>query len=147
MNWQEIRDELYYIDGSWRDIYIQNTTKEDWRLWSAYVNEHHKVKWLNGKTNTTEDRIDFDVILEFWNGNHDFCSIARVFIDTLQINAHFFTHSEIENDIDPREFNGIEDHIRLVKYLADLSDLLRKEVIITPENEPDVVLLKVMGKG
>ena len=66
-----------------------------------------------------------------------------MFIDKIQINAHFFDDTEMENDIDPREFNSIEDHNKLLKYMSDISNLLDKEVILTPENEHETILFKV----
>jgi len=29
MDWQILKDKIYYLDGSWRDIYVHNTTTED----------------------------------------------------------------------------------------------------------------------
>ena len=49
----------------------------------------------------------------------------------------------MENDIDPREFASIDDHNKLVKYMTDISRLLDKEVILTPENEHETTLFKV----
>src|SRR5690606_28018568 len=115
----------------------------DWRKWADYVNQNCHVDWFNCKTGKDEDKIDFDIIEEFWNGNHDLCSTAKVFIGKIQINAHFFDDTEMENDIDPREFNSIEDHDKLIKYMIDISILLDKIVILTPENERETVLLKV----
>lgn len=143
MEWTELKDKIYYWDGSWRDIYILNTTRQDWNRWIAYVNKNYSIDWFNGKTNTDEKKVDFNVIEEFWNGNLDLCSTAKVFIDNIQINAHFFDDTEMENDIDPREFTSIEDHDKLVKYMTDISILLDKEIILTPENEHETALLKV----
>lgn len=145
MDWQSLKGKTFYWDGSWRDIYVPNTTKEDWRIWVDYVNENYKIDWFNGKENANQNKIDFTVILEYWNGNLDLCSTAKVFIDNIQINAHFFDDTEFENDIDPREFNSIQDHNKLTKYLTDLSRLFGKEVMLTPENEHETVLLKVSG--
>lgn len=117
MNWTELKDKIYNWDGSWRDIYILNATKEDWRKWVDYVNKSHKVDWFNGKVNGDENKIDFAVVVEYWNGNFDLRSTAKLFIDKIQINAHFFDENEFENDIDPREFNSIEDHYKLIKYI------------------------------
>lgn len=77
----------------------------------------------------------------------DLCSTAKVFIDKFQINTHFFDHVEIESDIDPREFNSIEDHSKLIKYMSNLSTLLDKEIILTPENEHQTILFKVSGES
>ena len=143
MKWTELKNKIYYWDGSWRDIYVLNTARHDWKIWVDYVNKNYPIDWFNGKTNTDEKKIDFNVIEEFWSGNLDLCSTAKIFIDKIQINAHFFDDTEMENDIDPREFNSFEDHEKLIKYMTDLSILLDKEVILTPENEHETVLFKV----
>lgn len=143
MTWSELQNKIYYWDGAWRDLYIFQTTREDWQKWVNYVNQNHRIDWYNGKTAKDESKIDFRVVDEFWNGNHDLSSTAKVFIDTIQINAHFFMDTEIENDIDPREFESIEDHYKLIQYMTDLSNLLDKPVILTPENEPETALIKV----
>ena len=143
MKWTELKSKIYYWDGSWRDIYVLKTVRHDWKKWVDYVNQNYSIDWFNGKTNIDEKKVDFNVIEEFWNGNLDLCSTAKVFIDKIQINAHFFDDTEMENDIDPREFNSVEDHDKLIKYMTDLSILLDKEVILTPENEHETVLIKV----
>lgn len=143
MNWIELKNKVYNWDGSWRDIYILQINHSDWKKWVNYVNENYRIDWFNGKVDKVENQIDFGVIEEFWSGNHDLCSTAKVFIGSIQINAHFFNDTEIENDIDPREFNSIDDHNKLVKYMTDLSILLEKEIILTPENDSETILFKV----
>ena len=143
MNWADLKDKIYYWDGSWRDIYVLHTSRADWKIWVDYVNKNYRIGWHNAKADKDENQIDFGVIKEYWSGNHDLCSTANVFIDKIQINAHFFDDNEMENDIDPREFNSMEDHNKLIKYMVDLSTLLDKEIILTPENEHETILFKV----
>ena len=147
MDWTVLKDKIYYWDGSWRDIYVLNTTRHDWKKWIDYVNLNYSIDCFNGKTNADEKKVDFNVIEEFWNGNLDLRSSAKILIDKIQINAHFFSDTEIENDIDPREFTSIEDHDKLIKYMSDISILLNKEVILTPENEHETALFKVDKSG
>jgi hypothetical protein len=66
-----------------------------------------------------------------------------VFIDNIQVNAHFFIAEEIENDITPNEINSIDDHNKLMNYMTNLSKVLNKTVVLTPENEADFVLISV----
>jgi len=143
MNWTELKEKVYYWDGSWCDIYILRTSLEYNEKWTDYVNENYRIEWFNALTQADENRISFDVIKEFWNGNQDLCSTAKVFIDEVQINNHFFTDTEIENDIDPREINSMEDHESVIKYMTDLSKLLDKPLILTPENEQETILIIV----
>jgi hypothetical protein len=56
--------------------------------------------------------------------------------------CHFFDDTEIENDIDPRDFESPIDHDRVVSYLKDISILLNKEVFVTDENIMGPILLK-----
>ncbi|QNF32125.1 hypothetical protein HUW51_05040 [Adhaeribacter swui] len=143
MNWTDLKEKIYYQDGSYRDIYVLQTNVADWEIWIDYVNKNYRLDWFNRKTDKSENQIDFGVIKEFWSANHDLYSIAKVFIDKIQINAHFFDSTEMESDIDPSEFNSIKDHDKLIKYISDVSKLLDKELILTPENEPKTILFKV----
>lgn len=108
MNWTDLKNKIYYWDGSWRDIYVLQTNRGDWKKWSEYVNKNYRIDWFNSKSYKDENLIDFNVIEEFWSGNRDLCSTAKIFIGKIQINAHFFDEAEMENDIDPREFNLIQ---------------------------------------
>lgn len=134
---------MYYWDGSWRDICILHTNRKDWKVWADYVNRNYPIGWFNGKTGKLENQVDFEVIEEFWDGKHHHCSTARVFIGKIQINAHFFEESEIENDIDPGEFNSIEEHDKLIEYMSALSKLLGREIVLTLENEHESILFKI----
>lgn len=29
--WDELEAQIYYWDGSWRDLYVQDTNNEDWK--------------------------------------------------------------------------------------------------------------------
>ena len=112
-----------------------------------HVNQKFTIRWFNPKTQMSDDKIDFEVVEEYWNGNGNFFSTAHVFIGRIQVNAHFFQEDEIENDIVPKEFKTIEDHEKLMYYMAGLSLLLDKEVILTPENMQEIVLAKVSKDG
>jgi len=143
MNWIELKDKIYYCDGSLRDIYVLQTNIEDNKKWTDFVNENYTVKWFNGLAQTDERKIDFEVIKGYFNGEHKLCSSASIFIDKIQINNHFFIDTEIENDISPKEIKSIDDHNKLIRYMTELSKVLDKKVILTPENEVETILISV----
>jgi len=146
MNWDRLKNSIYAWDGGWLDIYIHNTSAHDWENWVRYINQNFKIDWYNGKAEKDESKIDFSVIQEYWNGNHALGSTAKIFIaENIQVNTHFFEVSEIEHDIDPREFKSIEDHDQLIEFLTGLSKELKREVTVTPENCPEIILMKVQG--
>jgi hypothetical protein len=53
------------------------------------------------------------------------------------------TEEEIENDITPKEVNSLDDHNKLLEYMKGLSKVLNKQVILTPENQPNFILISV----
>jgi len=147
MNWKQLKNKIYNWDGGWLDIYVHDISIEDWNKWTQYVNQNFKIDWFNGKTEENESKIDFSVIQEHWAGNHDLCSTAKVYIENnIQVNAHFFDDTEIENDIDPREFKSINDHNKLIEYLKGISKSIEREVNVTPENCPEIILMKIKGE-
>ena len=145
MTWNDLKNTIYNWDGSLLDIYIQNTTSQDWETWVSIVNKKFKINWYNGVTDQDCNSIDFSVIKQFWSGKTDLTSTAVVHVGNTTVKAHFFTQEEIENDIDPREFKSIEDHNNLIDYLKELSKKLNKEVIVTPEDYSQLILIKVNG--
>jgi hypothetical protein len=44
MEWVDLKKKIYYWDGSWRDIYILETTLEDNKKWADYVNDKYLVE-------------------------------------------------------------------------------------------------------
>lgn len=143
MDWEELKDKVYYWDGSWRDIYIHHTTEEDWQLWADFVNKNYKTSFHIYETEANESKVDLNKIFEYWNGVHEYCSTATVYVDNIKVNSHFFTEGEIENDITPAEINSIDDHNKLIGYMKSLSKLLNKPVHLTPENRSEIVLISV----
>ena len=137
---------MYRLDGSWRDIYVLNATRDDWKKWSEYVSTNYKVSWYAEDYNNglASDRIDSWFIDYRWDSEH-YVTTASVYLNRVQINCHFFIESQIENDIDPKELESIDDHNRVVNYMKSLSKLLDKEVILTEENNQEAVWIRVNG--
>jgi hypothetical protein len=144
MNWHLLKEEIYYEDGSLRDIYIFDTSPNDWKKWVELVNKQYKVDFYNGQNQQTTERIEFEAIETLWSGKTDLLSGATVFINNFQIKCYFFGWEEFENDICPKEIKSEDDHIQLLNYLKAISTHLDKKVILTAENMREVVLIEVV---
>ncbi len=103
MEWPELKEKIYYEDGSFRDIFIPGATADDWKLWADFVNNNYKVSFTIYEGEITTDKVDFEKVLAFWNGSLDSCIDANVFIGDIIVKAYFFSDDEIENDIIPKE--------------------------------------------
>ena len=132
--WEFLKNNVYYADGSLRDIYVRNTTKEDWILWAEVVNKNYKTSYFSGETGLTTDKIDIYDVFEYWDGVRDTISDGTVFLGDIIVKTYFGSPDEIENDITPTEINALEDHLMLIDYLETISKILNKRVVLTPEN-------------
>lgn len=144
-SWQELENNVYFKDGSLRDIYVFNTDIEDWQKWANFVNENYRVLFNNYAYGETKNQIDFKEVINYWDGIQEECLDASVFLDTTEVKTFFFDVSFIENDITPKDIRSINDHHNLMLYMKGLSKTLNKEVVLTAENSPEIVLIRVVS--
>jgi hypothetical protein len=45
LSWENLKNKVYFLNGSLRDIYVRDTTKEDWQKWSDFVNANYKTSF------------------------------------------------------------------------------------------------------
>src|SRR5215211_7135029 len=135
--WHKIKEEIYYWDDSWRDIYVLHTTQGDWNSWMDLVNHNYSVQFYNGQTQQTETAIDKKAVFDYQEHKTDLASSAVVKVAQITVSCRFFSIQQIENDIDPREITTAEKHQELMDYLKAMSKRLNKPVLLTAENQPD----------
>ena len=142
-NWESVRQE-FTVDGSLRDIYIQDI---DIPVWNNFILMISTSKYR----------------FEFWHGSlkrnlpSKFCKIKELqqvdptslhlFIENnIQLNCHFFFEHEIELDISAYDIQSLQDYEILINFLIWISDTLGKNVILTQENTSNEVILEVEFK-
>lgn len=142
MEWSKLKETVYHFEGSMLDLYVLDTTRSDWQKWIDYVNEKYAVRFMAGDDKIIKDQIGYDSVLDYWNGSTDYLRGVTFIVRGIDINCHFFTDLEIENDIDPRKIKGFEDHFALMDYMLAVSTLLNKPMILTPENVSTIELIR-----
>ncbi|MES9685390.1 hypothetical protein ABWK22_21315, partial [Gottfriedia acidiceleris] len=65
----------------------------------------------------------------------------------IMFNCCFFSYTEIEFDIDPKEINSETDVKIVFEFMRKISMVLGKESIITAESDPDNPLVTVHSDG
>lgn len=125
---------MYEVDGSWRDIYVLNASRADWKIWADFVNTNYRVKFTDGD-GVQHSQIDFAVVESYWDGNGQANMLtATFFVGEIDIKCHFFDEQEIENDLDPRKIDSGSAHLQLMDFLTRLSQALEREVVLTRGN-------------
>lgn len=141
---EEIYKSVFFNDGSLRDIYIIDTTIDDWNIIWDYIKTLNKVTLIvDGETVIS---IPNDII-DIFEGRKDKSIFVSFDFNGVNICSHFFCISEIEFDISPKEINNTAKAEAVIKFLVTVSELLNKNVSISLENDKENPLITVGHKG
>jgi hypothetical protein len=136
LNWQDIAAH-FSPDGTLRDIYVFQTSMEDWEsVWTllARSRDHltFSVDGVPSEPPTTAAEV-------FATGAKH--SVLAAYAESgFTVNCHFFTQSEIEFDIDPREIGGPDAGEAIARFIAAIGEVTSKPVVLTEENDRSMVI-------
>jgi hypothetical protein len=126
--------DLWLVDGTLRDVYVFNTAAGDWDALLLLAQTHtHEYK----RDGVTQPLPGATTLLQDREHSH----LLSVLAGPVRINCHFFVQEQIELDIDPQEIGGTAEHLAVLQLLEQLAQATRKDVVVTPENLPEAVLL------
>jgi hypothetical protein len=143
MSWQKYEPE-FQRDGSLRDVYIMDTDMKDWQSFIDLVQE------LNIMTEFSRGPAVEEIpscIKGAFSGQYDETCSLSIFLDNILLRTHFFVESEIELDLDPRDFRSQEDLDKLVAFMGKIAQRVGKPVLLTPENCPESPIFVVQPGG
>ncbi|WP_010255020.1 hypothetical protein [Myroides injenensis] len=137
-NWDNI-NWIFKPDGSLRDIYIQDTSLNDWGKVIDILNSEYNLSYFS------ENKINKKEVLEYLQdetGEIE-CKTVSININNVNINCYFFSIEQIEFDIDPREVKSVLEFDTILSFMTTLSSKLKKQIILTGESEENFPLIKI----
>ena len=135
--WEECKED-FCRDGSLRDIYVTETSLDDWRALYPFIRDYPGAEYLEDGV-VRPPPATVDQVFSFWTSGHP---MLRFRVGSALIVFHFFSTTEIECDFDPNEIASQADLDELVGFVRRLGDATHKRVVITPENSPDLPFIK-----
>lgn len=144
-NNQDVLTNIFYLDGSLRDIYVLDTDKY---YWNKFLN-HLKSSQLNFKLlvdgiEVNDINLNIDDILKI---SDEKSVLLIIDLDGVKIHCYFFCIEEIELDINPREVVNSNTANLVFEFMRNISIKLDKEVFIAPENMSDYRLITIYPNG
>ncbi|MDU8672242.1 protein export chaperone secb [Paenibacillus polymyxa] len=139
MNYDEVANEVFFKDGSLRDIYILDTDIQVWALIFEYLesNEINYRVTIDGLITRIRD------IAELLRIKKEACIGITIEYSEIDICGHLYEGSVIEFDISPIQIDSEKKIDILMNFLKSLSRKLNKTIIITPEMTTEEVLVGV----
>ena len=138
MEWNKISAD-FEPDGSYRDIYIHETTLADWQLVIDAIRK--EIPSFSVHTDGEPVEMPQDISNLFNLGPDDFRSSLYVGFGNGTLNCHFFTEDQIEFDLDPRDMNA-ELLPSLIDFMTILGTTVGKPVSLTHEDMPEAEIMR-----
>ncbi len=126
-------------EGALRDIYIDDCSIEDWDKVVKALKESDFI--LRFSMNEIETGLPLNISSIFSDTENYFRLEVRE--ESVIINSYFCAESQIEFDIDPRDFVGIDQFQILYKFMRLLARETGKVVKLTQQNCNDIPFLLV----
>ncbi|WP_273128258.1 hypothetical protein [Bacillus weihaiensis] len=141
---EEVLTKVFYDDGSLRDIFVEQTTQDDWTtLWEFIKSLSKRTLSIDGEET---DDIPDDVA-NIFKARKDISINISIDFNGVAFVCHFFCIEEIEFDVSPRQINNLMEAKVVFQFMESLSTLLRKAVSISIENDHDTSLVTVYSQG
>ncbi|MFC4323231.1 hypothetical protein [Litchfieldia salsa] len=142
----DVLNEVFYVDGSLRDIYVFNVSLSDWQKLFDWIrlSPWEVIFYKDGQVTLYKGT---DVAKFFEEKESNGIHLMSININGVLVNCHFFSESEIEFDIDPKQVNSMSDANIVFEFMKKLSKMLGKESILTEENTPEYPLVTSESDG
>ncbi|KZN57979.1 hypothetical protein N473_26505 [Pseudoalteromonas luteoviolacea CPMOR-1] len=141
--WNDLKEE-FEVDGSLRDIYIENITVNKWNQFLDYAkSSEYKLEFTHG-----DQSIEIPQTLKSIKELQE-TEPTTLFIwlnENIQLHCHFFIETEIELDLSPYDIRSEKDFRVLLAFIEDLAQALENRVIVTHEGMQEQVILSSDSK-
>jgi hypothetical protein len=130
----ELHQSVFELDGTLRDIYVEDTTLEDWKTVLEHILGGYPgarlLRWRDGESVEVPIPIDLESLFD-----GDDRWLLMFTIAELEVDCHFFLVHEIELSFAPEP--ATEASLRpLLAFIVAIGDAIGRDVIVTPENGP-----------
>lgn len=138
MDWPKYKDE-FACDGSFRDVYVLNTNVAIWKQFLDFLKSSGIPHSFSGE----DIAVYLDDLAAYFKKRSEHGSlILSMDVNGVIINCHFFTETEIELDLDPKEVTGEDKANSLFQFMEIVSDTLSLPIRMTPENTEETPIFE-----
>jgi hypothetical protein len=128
----------FRVDGCLRDVVVEPADKPDWQRAYDYVRDLVAAGHARVESNPVE--LPQDVVEVFALRDVD-SPWLHLFLDSVQVNCHFFGELAVEFDVDPREITSPSAAAKLLVFVEGLGAALARPVDVTHDDQRHAIWL------
>ena len=138
LSWGDVREDWLANDGL-RDIYVEDSTVDDWQLvvdivrahdWPTTFSVEGDVMSMPTSVQPIFELVDKTILWRFWPH------------PDVAVHGHFFAVGEIELDVDPREVVDQEQFDAVCEVVTVIGRALGKPLDVTVESAHSEVVMR-----
>lgn len=140
INENAVMNNIFFDDGSLRDIYITETSLEDWKIIWELMKSFNLTISIDGDPN---EKIPKDVT-DIFQVRKEKAVHSRFSYKGVDIVCYFFSINEVEFDVSPREVYTMMEANSVFEFMEILSRLISKDVSLSIENDKQNPLITIL---
>jgi len=145
IDWSQLRKELQ-PDGALRDIYVHDTNEQHWeRFLTALPKSKYQWRLRHGERSFADPLKQFHEASKLRES--DPVQLHIELSSKLILACHFFTPQEIELDVLPNDLQSDDAIGLLIEFMEWLEGTVKLAVVLTHENRPEDVILRIENAG
>lgn len=135
MTLELIKKAIEKVDNkNFINICAYNLYVEDWKNLTSYLNNSYKIVFKEYVSNREAEKIDYNALVSFWNGDTENGYMAVINLEGIEINCYFNGMSDLEFDIIYEEFLNDGNLKKIIDFVSSISHVVDKPFYLEEEN-------------
>jgi len=122
-------DNKYFINIGAYDLSI-----EDWEKLVSYMNNTYNIVFKEYVSNKEYEKIDYDLLLHFWNGDTENGYMSVIDLETIKVNCYFNKINDLDFDVIYEDILNNDNLKKIIDFVSSISDAIDKPFYLEEDN-------------
>ncbi|MCK0203250.1 hypothetical protein MWN41_09520 [Ornithobacterium rhinotracheale] len=134
-NLEAIKKKIRQVNNkNFVNIAAYDLSFEDWKHLIFYLNNTYKITFKEYVSNYETQKIDYESLLDFWNGNTEKGYMAIIDVDSILVNCYFNGVSDLDFDIIYDDLLRDKNINKIIDFISSMSNTIDKPFYLEEDN-------------
>ncbi|WP_346984949.1 hypothetical protein [Chryseobacterium sp. POE27] len=122
-------ENKYFINIGAYDLSIEN-----WEKLISYLNNTYNVVFKEYVSNQEYEKIDYNLLLHFWDGDTENGYMAVIDLETIKVNCYFNGINDLDFDVIYEDILNNDNLKKIIDFVSSISDVIDKPFYLEEDN-------------